>query len=158
MNKQIKSVLIAGTFISLLLSAPSHVIAATDKIMAQKVIEELASAHPEVTGLEVAASRSANQGCKTIAATEAKEVGEKCDKDEFTAMRTNAAFVEQETDGFDVTLPLHDSAGKIMGTVGMDFKPEAGQTKALVTTKAKHIASELEKKLRSRDELFQQAQ
>ena len=38
------------------------------------------AAHPEITGLELAATRSEQEGCKTIAATEVKEIGEKCDK------------------------------------------------------------------------------
>jgi hypothetical protein len=158
MNKQAKGILIGATLICASLGAPRSVMAATDKIMAQKAIEELAAAHPEVAGLELAAVRSAKQSCRTIAATEPKEIGEKCDKDEFTAMRTDQAFVEQEKDGFDVTMPLHDSAGKLMGTVGMDFKREAEQTKASVTIKAKQIASELEKRLTSREQLFESVQ
>src|SRR5437868_3155343 len=81
------------------------------KIMAQKVVEEIKTAHPEITGLEIAATRSPREGCKTIAATEAKEVGLKCDKDERLAWKTNRAFVEKEKTEFDVTLPLHDAHG-----------------------------------------------
>jgi hypothetical protein len=131
--------------------------AAPDKITAQKVAEEVAAAHPEITGLEIAATKSESEGCKTIAATEAQEVGQKCDKDELTAAKTNAPFVEKEKDGFDVTLPLHDSLGKVMGTAGMDFKPEPGQKKSDVVNKAKQIASELEKRLTSKEQLFEPA-
>jgi hypothetical protein len=81
------------------------------------------AAHPEITGLELAASRSEQEGCKTIAATEVKEIGEKCDEDEFAAMKTDQPFVEKEKDEFDATLPIHDAAGKIIGTVGMDLRP-----------------------------------
>ena len=59
--------------------------------------------------------------------------GEKCDKDEFTAMKTNEAFVEQEKEEgngvYDITMPLHDATGKLIGTVGLDFKPEPNQMK-----------------------------
>ena len=130
---------------------------APDKITAQKVVEEVKAAHPEITGLEIAATKSQSEGCKTIAATEAQEVGQKCDKDELTAIKTNAPFVEKEKDGFDVTLPLHDSLGKVMGTVGMDFKPEPSQKKSDVVSKAKQIASELEKRLTSKEQLFEPA-
>jgi hypothetical protein len=128
-----------------------------DKIAAQQAAEEIAAAHPEITSLEIAATKSQSEGCKTIAATEAKEVGQKCDKDELTAIKTNAPLVEKEKDGFDVTLPLHDSSGKVMGTAGMDFKPEPGQTKSDVVSKAKLIASELEKRLPSKEQLFERA-
>src|SRR5260370_41021352 len=97
------------------------------EIRAQKVVAELKAAHPEITGLELAATRSAQEGCKTIAATEVKETGEKCDKDEFTAMKTNQPFVEKEKDGVAATLPMHDSAGKIIGIVGMDFNARPAQ-------------------------------
>jgi hypothetical protein len=124
------------------------------EIRAQKVVLGIKAAHPEITGLELAATRSEQEGCKTIAATEVKEIGEKCDKDEFTAMKTNQPFVEKEKDEFDATLPIHDAAGKIIGTVGMDFKTGPGQTKETVTRQAKQIASELEKRITSKEQLF----
>jgi len=127
------------------------------EIRAQKVVAEIKAAHPEITGVELAATRSAQEGCKTIAATEVREIGEKCDKDEFTAMKTNQPFVEQEKDEFDATLPIHDSAGKIIGTVGVDFKAGPGQTKETVVRQAQQIASELEKRITSKEQLFEPA-
>jgi hypothetical protein len=124
-------------------------------IMAQKVVAEVKAAHPEITGLELAAAKSEQESCKTIAATQAKEVGEKCDTDEFNAMKTNQPFVEQEKDEFDATLPLHDAAGKIIGTVGMDFKVGPGQTKETVTRQAKQIVAEFEKHFPSKEKLFE---
>ena len=129
----------------------------TGKILAQSVVEKIKAAHPEITGLEVAAARSEKEGCKTIAATEAGEVGQKCDQDELAAMKTNAPFVEQEEKEFDATLPLHDSAGKVIGTAGMDFKVEPGQTKETVTRQAQRIVAELEKRFTSKEQLFQPA-
>ncbi len=131
--------------------------AQTGKIMAQKVAEEVKSAHPEITGLEIAASRP-GESCKTIAATEANEVGQKCDKDELTAMKTNRPFVEKERTEFDATLPLHDQSGKVIGTAGMDFKLEPGRTQANVVEAARKIVAELEKRLPSQSELFRPAQ
>jgi len=127
------------------------------EIRAQKVVAEIKAAHPEITGVELAATRSAQEDCKTIAATEVREIGEKCDKDEFTAMKTNQPFVEQEKDEFDATLPIHDSAGKIIGTVGIDFKAGPGQTKETVIRQAQQIASELEKRITSKEQLFEPA-
>ena len=124
------------------------------EIRAQQVVAEIKAAHPEITGLELAASRSEQEGCKTIAATDVKEIGEKCDKDELTAMKTNQPFVEKEKDEFDATLPIHDAAGKIIGTVGMDFKAGPGQTKETVTRQAKQIAAELEKRITAKEQLF----
>ena len=128
------------------------------KTLAQKAVEKVAARHPEIASLELAAARSESEGCKTIAATETKEIGEKCDQDEFTAMKTNQPFVEKEKDGFDVTMPLHDAAGTVIGTVGMDFKPEPGQEKAAVVRQAKQIAAEIEKLISSKEKLFEPAE
>jgi hypothetical protein len=72
-------------------------------------------------------------------------------------MKTNAPFVEKEKTEFDATLPIHDSAGKVIGTVGMDFKLEAGLTKESVTRQAQQIVAEVEKRIASRDQLFEPA-
>jgi hypothetical protein len=85
----------------------------------------------------MAASESERAGCKTIAATETKEIGEKCDQDELTAIKTNLPFVEHEPDGFDITMPLHDASGAVIATVGMDFNPEPGQQEETVVNQAK---------------------
>jgi hypothetical protein len=142
---------------STILAAAGIVCAGAEKIAAQKAAEEILARHPEITGLELAATRSKQAGCKTIAATEAKEIGERCDKDEFTAIKTDRPFVEQEKDEFDVTVPIHDPAGKIIATAGVDFKA-AGQTKEVVARLAKQIAAELEKRFTTKEQLFQPAQ
>jgi hypothetical protein len=144
----------AAVLPAILAAAGFALMAAPDHILAQKIVAELKAAHPEITSLEIAATRSAQEGCRTIAATEEKEIGEKCDADEFTAMKTNRPFVEQEKDEFDATLPLHDAAGAIIGTVGMDFKAGPGQTKETVTRQARQIVSEVEKRITSKEQLF----
>lgn len=130
--------------------------AQTPAIMAQKVVNEIKAAHPEIEGLEIAATKTGG-ACQTIAATEVKEVGQKCDKDELTAMKTDKPFVEKEKTEWDVTLPLHDAAGRIIATAGMDLKLNASRTKETVVAEAQKIAAELEKKFPSKDDLFKPA-
>src|SRR5215472_12966739 len=62
------------------------------RIYAQRLVEETLSAHPELTGLELAATPPGKKQCVTIASSELKGIGEKCDKDEFTAMKTDKPF------------------------------------------------------------------
>ena len=132
---------------------------AAPKIYAQKLIEETLAAHPELTGLELAATPPAKSHCVTIASNETKGIGEKCDKDEFTAIKTNKPFVERETENgkevYDVTIPIHDAHGKVIGTAGMDFKPEPDQSDAQVTERSLKIAKELESKVKSKAKLFE---
>jgi hypothetical protein len=127
--------------------------ASKHKIFAQRLVEEAIFKRPEVTEVELAV-RSSKQ-CSTIADSELKGVGEKCDNDELEAMRTGEPFVEKESDGFDVTMPLHDSAGKIIGTVGMDFKAEPGQQRSSVVERAKRITQEIEARILSRAKLLE---
>jgi hypothetical protein len=131
------------------------------KIYAQQLVSETLAAHPELTGVELAATPPGKSQCVTIASTESKGIGEKCDKDEFTAMKTNKPFVEKEKEGgkevYDVTIPIHDSTGKIIATAGLDFKPEPNQTNDQITQGSLRIAKELEAKLGSKDKLFEPA-
>lgn len=150
-----------GSALTVILTAASlglgsNGLARTTKIMAQSALEQVKAAHPEIASLEIAALRTPD-GCKTIAATEAKEVGEKCDEDELAAQRTNQPYVEEEKDEFDVTLPIHDSAGKLIATAGMDFSSKPGRTKDTVMRDAQKIGAELEKKFPSESDLFKDA-
>ena len=129
------------------------------RIYAQKLVEETLAAHSELVGLELAATPPTKSQCVTIASSEAKGIGEKCDKDEFTAMKTNHPFVEKEKENgkevYDVTIPIHDKNGKIIATAGIDFKPEPNQSDARVTGRSQQIAKEIESKVKSKEKLFE---
>ena len=131
----------------------------SSRIYAQKLVEETLAAHAELTGLELAATPPGKSQCVTIASNEAKGIGEKCDKDEFTAIKTNKPFVEKEKENgkevYDVTIPIHDEEGKIIATAGIDFKPEPNQSDAQVTERSQQIAKELESKVKFKAKLFE---
>jgi iron complex outermembrane receptor protein len=131
----------------------------TSKIYAQKLVEETLAAHPELVGLELAATPPTKSQCVTIASSEAKGIGEKCDKDEYTALKTNKPFVEKEKENgkevYDVTIPIHDADGKVIATAGIDFKPWPDQAEAWVTERSQQIAKELESKVKSKEKLFE---
>lgn len=126
------------------------------KLFAQKLVEATRAKHPETD--EVGISAMTSRGCVGIASTDQGEIGEKCEKDDVEPMRTGKPYVEKEKDGFDVSLPLHDSTGKIIGTVGIGFKPSAGQTEASVTQQAQKIASEMEAQIPSKAKLLSRSE
>ena len=142
-------ILVCGVLVSLPLNAESK------KTQAQNLVDLTAQKHSEVTGLELSATPADHGDCVTIAATEAKDLGEKCDQDEANALKTLKPFVEQEPDGFDVTAPLHDSEGNLIGTIGIDFKRQAGQTKADILKRTAGILREVEQQIPSKAFLFQ---
>ncbi|HYY71973.1 MAG TPA: PDC sensor domain-containing protein [Candidatus Bathyarchaeia archaeon] len=129
------------------------------RIYAQKLVEQTLAAHPELLGLELAATPPGKTQCVTIASSETKGIGEKCDKDEFTAMKTNKPFIEKEKENgkevYDVTIPIHDANGKIIATAGIDFKPAPDQSDAKVTELSQQIAKELETKVTTKERLFE---
>jgi len=145
--------LLWGALTGAVLSSPLH--AQSKKTQAQNLVDLIALKHSEVTGLELSAASAGRKGCVTIAATEAKDLGEKCDRDETTAMSTGKPFVEHEPDGFDVTAPLHDASGKLVGTIGIDFKPQVGQTKADILRLTAGLLKEMEQQISSQAFLFQ---
>jgi hypothetical protein len=131
----------------------------TNKIFAQKVVDDTLAAHPEIIGLELSTTPPNKANCVTIAATDLKEIGEQCDKEDLTAAKTNAPFVEKETeDGkeiFAVTLPIHDPSSNIIGTAGIDFERNSDSDLAKITERAKQIGVELEAQLTSKTKMFE---
>src|SRR5487761_140496 len=125
------------------------------KSMAQKLVEDTHAQHPEAT--EIGIVTVSAKGCRTIASTDKGDIGEKCERDDSAPIRTGKVSVGKESDGYDVSMPQHDSTGKAIGAVGIEFKVEAGQTKASVTAQAKKIAGEMEKQISSKAALTQPA-
>ncbi|HEV2314116.1 MAG TPA: PDC sensor domain-containing protein [Candidatus Acidoferrales bacterium] len=125
------------------------------KTMAQKLVEDTHAQHPEAT--EIGIVTISARGCRTIASTDSKDIGEKCEADDSAPMKTGKPYVEKEKDGYDISLPLHDATGKAIGAVGIEFKLEAGQTAANMTEKAKQIAGEMEKQIPSKAALSKPA-
>ena len=127
---------------------------AKSKIFAQALVEDTVAKHPELEGLGLATVPPDGHDCVTIADTDAKELGDKCDKGEVAVMKTGKPTVEKEGDGYDVTLPLHVS-GKTIGIIGMDFKLD--QAEAGLLDRAKAIAKEMEDQIPSKSKLFEPA-
>jgi hypothetical protein len=128
--------------------------APTNKTFAQTLVEETVAKHAELAGLELATTPPDSHDCVTIAATDTKEMGDKCDKGELRVMKTGKPTVERESDGYDVTLPLH-VGGKTVGIVAMDFKPD--QQESGLVDRAKAIAQEVEGQIPTKSKLFEAA-
>jgi hypothetical protein len=142
-------------FCSLLTGLPLY--AQSKKNQAQKLVDATMQKHPEVTGLELSATPAGQKNCMTIAATEAGDMGQPCDEDEHAALKTMKPYVEHEADGYDVTAPLHDANGKLAGVLGIDFKPEAGQTDAQILKLTARLLREMEQQIPSKAFLFEAA-
>ena len=158
---QVETVVLVACALTLACSAATArpLGAGPGKVFAQHLVEQTLANHPELSGLEVASTPPHKQQCVTIASSEAKGIGEKCDADEFTAIKTNKPFVEKEMEEgkevYDITMPLHDAAGKVIATAGMDFKPTPDQQESKLVESAQNIAKELEAQISMKAKLFE---
>jgi len=121
---------------------------------AQSLVTRTHASHPEVSELGIAA-RTAH-GCINIASTDRSDVGEKCEQEDMTPMRTGRAVVGKEGSAIDISLPLHDASGHLVGSAGIEIKPKPGESRAAVVAKAKTIAHEMEKQIPSKARLLGQ--
>ncbi|MGH7584107.1 MAG: hypothetical protein ACREL5_12860 [Gemmatimonadales bacterium] len=125
------------------------------KTFAQALVDATHAAHPEID--EIGISAMTSHGCVGIASTDKSDVGEKCEADDVTPMKTGKPSVGKEGTGYDVSVPLHDVAGKTVGVLGVGFKAAPGQTAATVTQTAQKIAAEMAAKIPSKAKLFARA-
>jgi hypothetical protein len=139
-----------------LLYAPGPVFAgspaAKPKIFAQKLVEEALAKHPGVD--EVGISVRSPHGCRTIASTDKGDLGEACETDDLEPIRTGKPYVEKERDGYDVSVPLRDTVGRIVGSLGVGFKVSAGETKGTAIEQAAKISKEMAGEIPSKLQLF----
>lgn len=119
--------------------------------LAQHLVAKTMSAHPRLT--EVGISVRSAHGCHSIASTDAGDIGERCESGDLRVMRTNRPYAVKERDGFDVSLPLHDASGKLIGSVAMEFRLKSRETNQSVIAEASKIAHEMEAQIPSKTSL-----
>ena len=123
-------------------------------IRATHLVAEFVRTHPDLAAMEVALDTLGR--CRTVAASDPKDVGERCDADELGPMRTGTPNVDAPTPAdpvYDITQALHDSAGRLIGAVGMDLPPN-GQRRRDVVDRARRLLRELEALIPSKASLL----
>jgi hypothetical protein len=128
--------------------------ASPGKTLAQKLVDELAVKHPELVRIGLHLTPPAGSENLIVASNIASKIGQKSDPEDLAAMRTGKPVALREQGNFDVTLPLHDASGKVIGAIGLTFKPAANEPEAAAIRRAQGIARELEKQVSSQAKLF----
>ena len=118
-------------------------------IYAQQLVEHLAMMHPDLVRIGMHVTPPGKFENIIIASNVAERIGKKSDPEDLKAMNTGQPVVLKEGDDFDVTLPLHDSAGQTIGAIGLTFKPRPGEQNADAARRARAIALEFEKQITS---------
>ncbi len=124
------------------------------KTLAQRLVDELEKKHPELVRIGLHVTPPGSSENVIVASNVAAKVGQKSDLEDLRAMKTGRPVVLREGENFDVTLPLHDATGKIIGAIGLTLKPIAGEQEGDTTRRASAIARELEKRIPSKGNLF----
>jgi hypothetical protein len=125
------------------------------KIYAQRLVDELALRHPELVRIGMHVTAPGKSENVIIACNLPERIGQKSDPEDLNAMKTGKTVVLKEGADFDVTLPLHDAASKLIGALGLTFKPRRGEQDADAARRAGTIARELEKRIASASQLFE---
>jgi iron complex outermembrane receptor protein len=128
--------------------------ASPGKILAQKLVDELAAKHPELVRIGLHLTPPTGSENLIVASNVASKVGQKSDPEDLAAMRAGKPVALREQGNFDVTLPLHDASGKVIGAIGLTFKPTPNEQEAAAIQRAQSIARELEKQISSKAKLF----
>ncbi len=131
--------------------------ASQGKIVAQKLVDELAAKHPDLVriGLHLTPPNRADN--IIVACNIAARIGQKSDPEDLKAMQTGKPVVLKEEGNFDVTLPLHTASGKVIGAIGLTFKPQGNEQESAAAERAKKMAAEVEKQISSEAKLFKSA-
>jgi iron complex outermembrane receptor protein len=122
--------------------------------LAQRLVDELAKKHPELVRIGLHATPAGSSENIIVASNVAAKLGQKSDPEDLRAMETGRPVVLREGENFDVTLPLHDATGKVIGAIGLTLRPNVGEQERDATRRARAIASELENQVPSKDSLF----
>lgn len=124
-------------------------------ILAQKLVNDFAARHPGLVRIAMHLTPPSGSDNIIVACNITGRIGKKSDPEDLTAMQTGKAVVLKEEGNFDVTLPLHSASGKVIGALGLTFKPQGSEQEPAAAERAKRMASELEKQIGSEAKLFE---
>ncbi len=119
---------------------------------AQILVNRATAAHPEVDELGILATT--RRGCIGIASSDKTDIGEKCEADDIVPLKTGKPSVGKEGTGYDVSVLLHDAAGKTVGVLSVGFKGGPGVTATSVVETATKIAAEMAAQIPSKAKLL----
>ncbi len=130
---------------------------AKGKIFAQKLVEELAAHHRDLVRVGLHLTPPNRTDNIIVASNLGEKIGKKSDPEDLKAIQTGKPVVLKEDGNFDVTLPLHDASGKVIGAIGLTFKPRGSERESGAVERARRMARELESRISSAGKLFERA-
>jgi iron complex outermembrane receptor protein len=131
-----------------------------NNIYAQKLVDQTIAKHPELRQMGLHATPPNSSESVIIAINDPKKVGKKSDPDDLDVMKTGKPSAEliARKEIYDLGYPLLDRNGKIIGTIVMEVKLSAENTKEGAMKRGEVIQAELQKQIPSKEKLFETVQ
>jgi hypothetical protein len=112
--------------------------AQTNDTLAGRLVTQAMASHPQAS--EIGISVRTSSGCHSIASSDPSDVGERCESGDLRVMRTHHGHAVKERDGYDVSVPLHDSAGRLIGSLAVEFRLQSQQNTSAAIRQAEAIS------------------
>ena len=121
--------------------------------MAQKLVDEALSKHPEVILIAIHAQPLGHKN--VIVASNFGRIGKIGDEDDLRCIRTGKSNLELNSTGkhFEDELILLDKSGKTIGALGVVFNYKPGDDKAALAKIAEQIRDEMKSQIPSQSAL-----
>ncbi len=130
---------------------------AKGKIFAQKLVEELVAQYGDLVRVGLHLTPPHRTDNIIVACNVTEKIGKKSDPEDLQVIQTGKPVVLREDGHFDVTLPLHDASGKVIGAIGLTFKPRGSEQESSAVQRARRMAREVESKIPSAVRLFKRS-
>ena len=128
--------------------------AAATWIFAQKLVDDLVARHPGLVRIGLHVTPPNDSQNLIIASNVPARIGRRSDPEDLEAMRSGQPVLLKEGENVDVTLPLHDAGGKIIGAIGLTFKPKPDGKEGDAIRRARDLVGELETQISFKAILF----
>ena len=127
---------------------------ATTKTHAQKLVDEAQANHPEVLVLAMRAPPRGNQDIVVLGSTFGRH-GKKADADDLKILTAAEPATGVYSNGkrLGVDLPLRDVSGKTIGTMNVGYAYKQGDDQGALLKKALQLRDDLQKRIKSSDQL-----
>jgi hypothetical protein len=123
--------------------------------LAQVLVRDTIRKYPRLQSIKIFAPARDSAGTTIVASTNPSEIGRPGQKETADVIARGVIYHAEDGGNILVTMPLHDSNGGSVAAVKLVMKSFPGQTEKNAIARAMPIVKELEKRVRTLEELTQ---
>jgi len=122
---------------------------------ALQIVRDVIKKYPRIVALRVYVASKDSQSTRLIASTNEKELGQPGGKTEQEVISRGETYFGKENDSVSVIMPLRDRNGEPLAAARVVMKSFPGQTEQNAIVRAVPVVKEIQKQVRSLDDLVQ---